>query len=119
METSPKVMTGELVASGHPLTPAEHGDAEDNAGAGKNSEAQRVVDRRIQARRDTPEVSTVNTGNHQHARICHPCFFFKSWTCIICVKFRPAGQHASIKETLTVHPLQACKLGVGETIWFV
>lgn len=61
MEISPKVRTGEPVASGHLLTPAEHGDAEDNAGAGKNLEAQRVVNRRTQARRDTPE--------NQHARI--------------------------------------------------
>lgn len=46
MGTSPKVTTRKPVTSGHPLTPAEHGDAEDNAGAGKNLEAQRVVDRR-------------------------------------------------------------------------
>lgn len=68
MYTSPKVRTGEPVASGHLLTPAENGDAEDNA-AGKNLEAQRVVNRRTQAKWDTPEISTVDTGNHQHARI--------------------------------------------------
>lgn len=69
MGTSPKVTTGKPVTSGHLLPPAEHGDAEDNAGAGKNLEAQRVVDRRTQARRDTPEISTVDTGNHQPASI--------------------------------------------------
>lgn len=62
MGTSPKVMTtGEPVASGHLLTPVEQVGAEDNT-AGKGLKAQRVVGRRAQVRKDTPEISRADSA---------------------------------------------------------